>query len=152
MIWFQTPPDFQQLDALIDTASYIGGDTKTGNALLKAQNALFAQKARNDAPKALILVSSGGSTDDVTAPSSDIRDSGVRITAVGLGKLARVNELINVASEPKSEHVFTAFFERDTLPRTIDGIVQAVCKGNLSIIIIMIIIIIKMILIIIIII
>ena len=108
----------------------MGGETKIGNALSKAQLELFAQNSRNHVPKTLVLVSSGESTDDVNFPSSDIRNSGVKITAVGLGKFARVSDLINAASEPKSEHVFTAFFERNTLPRTIDGIIQAVCKGN----------------------
>ena len=57
-----------------------------------------------------------------------MRDTGVKITAIGLGKQANVRELINIASEPKSEHVFTAFL--DTLPNAMDDIVQEVCRGE----------------------
>ena len=44
---------------------------------------------------------------------------------MGLGKLANVRELISASSEPKAEHVFTAFL--DTLP---DNIVQGIYKGK----------------------
>ena len=47
---------------------------------------------------------------------------------MGLGKLANVRELISAASEPKAEHVFTAFL--DTLPDNMDNIVQGICKGK----------------------
>ena len=120
--------DFNELDNSIDIAPYVGGDTRTGNALLKSRTDLFAQSTRQDASRALILVSSGSSSDDVIGPAEELRDSGVKVTAIGLGKLANVRQLINTASEPKAEHVFTAFL--DTLPNTMDEIVQGVCRGN----------------------
>ena len=89
---------------------------------------LFAISGRQDAPRALVLLSSGSSADDVVAPAEELRDTGVKITAIGLGKQANVRELINIASEPKSEHVFTAFL--DTLPNAMDDIVQEVCRGE----------------------
>lgn len=120
--------DFKQLDDAVNIAPYIGGKAYTGNALLQMKTSLFAISGRQDVPRALILLSSGGSADDVVAPGEELRDSGVKVTAIGLGKQANVRELINVASEPKSEHVFTAFL--DTLPNAMDEIIQGVCRGK----------------------
>ncbi|KAK3752929.1 hypothetical protein QZH41_016965 [Actinostola sp. cb2023] len=56
-----------------------------------------------------------------------------QLTTIGLGKLANVKELIDISSEPKSSHVFTAFL--DTLPDILDDIVKGVCsdiKGKLN--------------------
>lgn len=120
--------DFKEFDDAVNIAPYIGGKAFTGNALLQMKTALFAISGRQDAPRALILLSSGGSADDVVAPGEELRDSGVKVTAIGLGKQANVRELINIASEPKSEHVFTAFL--DTLPNAMDDIIQGVCRGK----------------------
>lgn len=120
--------DFQQFDDAVNIAPYVGGKAHTGNALSKLKTGLFAASGRQDAPRALLLLSSGGSVDDVVAPGLELRDSGVKVTAIGLGKQANVRELITVASEPKSEHVFTAFL--DTLPSAMDEIIQGICKGN----------------------
>lgn len=120
--------DFRQFDDAVNIAPYIGGKAFTGNALLQMKTTLFAVSGRQDAPRALILLSSGGSADDVVAPAEELRDSGVKVTTIGLGKQANVRELINIASEPKSEHVFTAFL--DTLPNAMDDIVQEVCRGK----------------------
>ena len=120
--------DFKQLDDAVNIAPYIGGKAHTGKALLQMKTTLFALSGRQDAPRALILLSSGGSVDDVVEPGAELRDSGVKVTAIGLGKQANVRELINVASEPKSEHVFTAFL--DTLPNAMDEIIHGVCRGK----------------------
>ena len=122
--------DSQQFDDALNIAPYIGGKAHTGNALSKIKTGLFAISGRQDAPRALILLSSGGSADDVVAPALELRDSGVKVTAIGLGKQANVRELITVASEPKSEHVFTAFL--DTLPNAMDEIIQGVCRGKIK--------------------
>lgn len=120
--------DFRQFDDAVNIAPYIGGKAYTGSALLQMKTNLFAISGRQDAPRALVLLSSGSSADDVVAPAEELRDTGVKITAIGLGKQANVRELINIASEPKSEHVFTAFL--DTLPNAMDDIVQEVCRGE----------------------
>lgn len=122
--------DSQQFDDALNIAPYMGGKAHTGNALSKIKTGLFAISGRQDAPRALILLSSGGSADDVVAPALELRDSGVKVTAIGLGKQANVRELITVASEPKSEHVFTAFL--DTLPNAMDEIIQGVCRGKIK--------------------
>lgn len=120
--------DSRQFDDAVNIAPYIGGKAYTGNALLQMKGSLFAVSGRQDAPRALILLSSGGSADDVVGPAEEVRDSGVKVTAIGLGKQANVRELINVASEPKSDHVFTAFL--DTLPNAMDDIIQGICRGK----------------------
>ncbi|XP_022803120.1 uncharacterized protein LOC111340522 isoform X2 [Stylophora pistillata] len=124
--------DFRQFDDAVNIAPYIGGKAYTGNALLQMKTNLFAISGRQDAPRALILLSSGGSADDVIAPAEELRDTGVKVTAIGLGKQANVRELINIASEPKSEHVFTAFL--DTLPNAMDDIIQEVCRDVMGIV------------------
>ena len=125
---FKELMDFKQFEDSVNTAPYIGGQAYTGSALLQLKTSLFALIGRQDAQRAVILLSSGGSSDDVVAPAGELRESGVNITCVGLGKEANVRQLINIASEPKSEHVFTAFL--DTLPNTMDDIVQSVCRGK----------------------
>ncbi|XP_068706122.1 uncharacterized protein [Montipora foliosa] len=124
--------DFKQFDDAVNIAPYMGGKARTGNALAKLKTALFGSSGRQGALRALILLSSGGSVDDVVAPGLELRDSGVKITAIGLGKQANVRELITVASEPKSEHVFTAFL--DTLPDSMDQIIEGVCKDVIGVV------------------
>ena len=68
-----------QLDRMVDTASYVGGDLWTGNALLKSKQQVFALGPQ-DAPRALVLFSSGSSSDDASVPAAELRDSGVKVT------------------------------------------------------------------------
>ena len=65
---------------MVNTAFYVGGDLRTGNALLKSKQQLFALSGRQDAPRALVLFSSGSSSDDASLPAAELRDSGVKVT------------------------------------------------------------------------
>ncbi|XP_032219271.2 uncharacterized protein LOC5518731 isoform X2 [Nematostella vectensis] len=121
-----------EIDDGIDAVSYMGGEPKTGNALYKAKKGLFEVSSRPGVSHALVLLTSGSASDEIGPPALELRNAGVKVTAIGLGKLANVKELIEIASEPKSSHVFTAFL--DTLPERMDEIVTGVCsdvKGNL---------------------
>lgn len=71
--------NLHEIDDSIDSMSYMGGDPRTGNALLKVKNGLFKTFGRSDAKKALVLLTSGGSTDDTLQAATQLRDAGIRV-------------------------------------------------------------------------
>lgn len=94
------------LDA-IDSIPYKGGNTKTGYALKFAfNNALSpANGARPYVHKVALVLTDGRSQDLVGNPARELRQSGVKILAVGVAD-ADVDELKAMASVPYDETVF----------------------------------------------
>jgi len=94
------------LDA-IDSIPYKGGNTKTGYALKFAfNNALSpANGARPYVHKVALILTDGRSQDLVGNPARELRQSGVKILAVGVAD-ADVDELKSMASVPYEETVF----------------------------------------------
>ena len=61
---------------------------------------------RRFAPRVLVVVASVTSADDVLGPSKLLRDSGVEIFCVGVGKDYSKTEILHIASLPSFMHVF----------------------------------------------
>lgn len=107
----------------IDRIKYIGGGTKTGAALLYARRYLFARSNRR---KVLILMTDGKSYDQVRQPAATLRNMGVQVFAVGVGKRISMKQLIQIASNRR--HIFTANFRN--LGSFVRAIKQKACKGR----------------------
>ena len=107
----------------IDRIKYIGGGTKTGAALLYARRYLFARSNRR---KVLILMTDGKSYDQVRKPAATLRNMGVQVFAVGVGKRISMKQLIQIASNRR--HIFTANFRN--LGSFVRAIKQKACKGR----------------------
>ncbi|KAK9402927.1 collagen alpha-1XXII chain [Crotalus adamanteus] len=89
---------------------YLGGNTNTGDALRYINSYSFSAQAGgrpyDDAiKKVAILLTDGRSQDYVLSPASAAHRAGIRIFAVGVGDALK-EELDEIASEPKSAHVF----------------------------------------------
>uniref|UniRef100_A0A8C4U0L5 VWFA domain-containing protein n=1 Tax=Falco tinnunculus TaxID=100819 RepID=A0A8C4U0L5_FALTI len=89
---------------------YYGGNTNTGDALRYINTYSFSKEAggRLSDPtvkKVAILLTDGRSQDYVLDPATAAHQAGIRIFAVGVGEALK-EELDEIASEPKSAHVF----------------------------------------------
>ena len=112
---------------IIDKIVYPGGGTNTGQALIEAK-ALFDNGARKGVPNIACVITDGKSKDDITVPSQELRDSGVTVFSVGIGKNYDLKELQEMASDPYSQHTFKAEF--DALKNIVNTIVDTACKGR----------------------
>ncbi|XP_009995009.1 PREDICTED: collagen alpha-1(XXII) chain, partial [Chaetura pelagica] len=89
---------------------YDGGNTNTGDALRYLNTYSFSKEAGGrlsdrTVKKVAILLTDGRSQDYVLDPATAARQAGIRIFVVGVGEALK-EELDEIASEPKSAHVF----------------------------------------------
>ncbi len=89
---------------------YLGGNTKTGDAISFTTNNIFTERAgarpaSKGIQKVAILLTDGRSQDFVLEPSIAAAAAGIRLFAVGIGEALR-EELEEIAAEPKSAHLF----------------------------------------------
>ena len=106
----------------IDRIKYIGGGTKTGRALSYSRRYFFARSNRR---KVLILLTDGKSYDRVRKPAAVLRNMGVQVFAVGVGRGISMKQLIQIASNRR--HIFTVNFRN--LGSFVRAIKQKACKG-----------------------
>ena len=114
---------------IIDKIVYPGGGTKTGQALVEAKT-LFDSGARKGVSNIACVITDGKSKDDISVPAQELRNSGVTVFSVGIGKNYDVKELEDMATDPDSQHVFKADF--DALKNIENTIVDSACKGKSS--------------------
>ena len=119
--------DIASIDLALDSMKYPNGGTYTGKALTFTQSSLFASSARPGKPHLLIILTDGASADPVIGPAKALRDSGVTIYSLGIGKNFNINQLNDMASDPDSDHVFTADFTQ--LDPVVEQIKNKACKG-----------------------
>ena len=104
-----------------------GGEPNTGEALTKAK-ALFDNDARKGVSNIALVITRGKSKDDIKGPSQELRNSGVTVFSVGIGKNYDLKELRQMASNPDSQHTFKAEF--DALKYIVNTIVDTAWKGS----------------------
>lgn len=117
--------------AKIEGINYPNGGTNTGAALKKAKEALFDKSSRAGAPNIALVINDGKSNDDISDPAQKLRDSGVTVFSVGVGKNYDLKELQDMATDPDSQHVFKGEF--DALSSQVESIVDMACKGTVDI-------------------
>ena len=92
--------------------AYEGGGTNTGIALAYLHSTSFSKAAghRPGVPKIGILITDGYSSNKpyTEREAKNARLDGIKLFAIGIGKKIDTTELQSVASEPKSQFVFTA--------------------------------------------
>ena len=89
-------------------------------ALLPLTRVLFSEF------KVLIVMTDGISGDSVVRPSRDLRNAGVRILALGIGRKFRRSQLNQMAMNRR--YVFNAGFKN--LNRVVRSIKRTACGGN----------------------
>ena len=93
-----------------------------------AKTAVFDKSPRSGVPTSLIVIATGTSSDDVTEPSQKLRDRGVAISVVGVGKDTDANQLNDMASDPDAQHLYLADY--DSLSTLVSTIKDKVCEGK----------------------
>lgn len=109
----------------ISRIKYPGGGTKTGRALSYSRRYLFARSNRR---KVLILMTDGKSYDRVRQPAAVLRNMGVEVFALGVGRRYSMKQLIQIASNRR--HIVTADFRN--LGSFVRVIKQKACKGEVK--------------------
>ena len=125
---FETYFDQKSVESAIDEIKYTGGlaDIATGLELVKSD--LFDSTSRPDVPRVLIVVVSGKSTGDLVGPAKVLKYAGVTVFCVGVGNGFDLKELDEMATDPDSDHVFTA--DVTELGLVVKAIKGKVCDGN----------------------
>ncbi|EDO47556.1 predicted protein, partial [Nematostella vectensis] len=81
----------------ISKITFTGGGTKTGQALTLAMDGLYQIDNRKEVPDVLIVLTDGASKDSVVDPANKLKNSGVTVFAVGIGKEFKEDELNLIA-------------------------------------------------------
>lgn len=117
------------LISAINRAPYLGGSPSTGNALLHIHNDVMSiQKgARPGVKKAVIVLSDGRGAEDAAVPAQKLREDGISVFVIGIGRIQR-NALMRIAG---SERFLTHIPSYNVLSQYEDDIVQRVCEGEL---------------------
>lgn len=79
-------------------------------------------------PNSLVVIATNTSSDDVTQPSQKLRDSGVKVFVVGVGKISDTAQLSDMASDPDSQHLNLEDY--DTLHNLASIIKDRICEGK----------------------
>ncbi|KAF3838994.1 hypothetical protein F7725_017711 [Dissostichus mawsoni] len=119
--------DKDELLEYIKILPYNGGGTKTGEALnFTRENVFIKEKGcrkENGVQQVAVVITDGKSQDEVSEAAITLRRAGVTIYALGI-KDAIESELLEMASHPPDQHVFTrkSFTELTHLKQTLQKI------------------------------
>ncbi|XP_037701037.1 collagen alpha-4(VI) chain-like [Choloepus didactylus] len=116
-------PSVAELKEAIDGIWQLGGGTMTGHAL-KSMKQVFADTARSNVPRFLIVITDGESNDPVAEAADGLRGDGVVIYAIGVGN-ANINELNEIAKEK----IFFVY-DFDSLKAIQQEVVQDICSSE----------------------
>ncbi|XP_019627188.1 PREDICTED: collagen alpha-3(VI) chain-like [Branchiostoma belcheri] len=96
--------DLQALQDAVEAIQYMGGYTKTGNAIDFATNVHFDVRngARATVTKIVVVITDGISQDDVQRPARRMRQAGIVTIAVGVGSNLDSDQLLAIAGDPNT--------------------------------------------------
>uniref|UniRef100_A0A8C6QBP0 von Willebrand factor A domain-containing protein 2 n=1 Tax=Nannospalax galili TaxID=1026970 RepID=A0A8C6QBP0_NANGA len=97
----------QDVKAKIKRIVFKGGRTETGLALKHLLHRGFPGGRNGSVPQFLIIVTDGKSQGSVALPAKQLKERDVTVFAVGV-RFPRWEELLELASEPKEQHVLLA--------------------------------------------
>lgn len=110
----------------IDDILYPSGGTYTGKAITVVKNRIYTlRQDRDDVPNVCIIMTDGKSHDDFKGPSQALLNTGTTIFAIGIGKHYDINELDEMAGNPR--YVYTADFK--DLTNFVQQIQLSICQG-----------------------
>jgi hypothetical protein len=112
---------------LTNSFYHAGQGSLTGKALKDSWNQMFSAVPRGRKSK-LVLLTDGPSNDDVKMPSKWIRDNGVEVFVIGLGKGYNEGQIQDMASVPSDRHIM--YKDYDGLKNSIQEVRNKVCGFN----------------------
>lgn len=124
-----TSLDQTGIESAIDAIPYSGDESYTGNALDTAMGKLFPHSGREKVAHILVVVKGSISQDEVQSSAQELRDSGVRIFCIGVGKRFDQSQLDLIASSPSGTYVITTEF--NTLRNVVPTLSSRILSGKM---------------------
>lgn len=121
-----------EINEAVDNMQFVRGGTRTDRALRLARNGLFLEKpdgmSRPNIPKFLVLMTDGHSTQPAltAAEAKSMKQKGVHVIVVAIGRGIHLPELLNIASTPRDVISVTSFAK---LKRIVAITKEKVCGG-----------------------
>ncbi|XP_017333441.2 collagen alpha-6(VI) chain isoform X1 [Ictalurus punctatus] len=113
----------------VDKLTYLKGGTETGKALSFILNNYFTKAAGSridqNVPQIAVVITDGGSTDEMKIPAMELRRKGVLIFAIGVGA-ASITDLQSIANKPYQRFVLS-FTDYEELLKARTSAVDKVC-------------------------
>ncbi|XP_061774641.1 collagen alpha-3(VI) chain-like isoform X2 [Nerophis ophidion] len=136
VFYLNTHKNKQDIVSAIEQAEYKGGrKINTGAAIQHVQNVHFSKErgSRKDegTPQILMVFTGGRSSDDVKSAALGLKNSGVRVYAVGVGDTG--NDLENLASDSSTVARARTFQELSELTEQILGTLDDEMEGKLCV-------------------
>jgi len=127
---FENITNQTELENALDTLTISGSGRNIGKALHEARTNLFNKTSpvRNDTVRdVLVVITDGGSDDDIAVPAHALKEDDVTIFSVGIDRYVR-GQLNEMATDPDSEHVFTIDIY-DALGRAMAPLKDEIIRG-----------------------
>lgn len=125
---FDTLLDQSSIEAAIDTISYPGTESYTGNALDTAMSKLYPHSGRQSVAHLLVLISGSNSQDEFEESAEELKASGIKVFCIGVGGRYDQSQLDMIASSPSDTYVITAEF--DTLRNVVPILATRISAGK----------------------
>ncbi|KAM8869610.1 collagen alpha-6(VI) chain-like isoform 2-T3 [Spinachia spinachia] len=121
----------KSLQAAVKALPYRKGGTNTGKAIEFLQSNYFTLEAgsrvNQQVPRIAVVITDGGSQDDVKLPAQNLRKHGVIVFAIGVGATNHT-ELVSIANRPSEYFLFSISNYQD-LESMRDKLLQTVCRS-----------------------
>lgn len=127
---FNTLPDQTGTEAAIDTISYPGTESYTGNALDTAMSKLYPHSGRQSVAHVLVLITGSNSQDKFEESAEELKAGGIKIFCIGVGGQYDQSQLDLIASSPSDTYVITTEF--DSLRNVVPILVSRINAGKKS--------------------
>lgn len=125
---FDTVLDQSNIGTTIDSVSYPGTESHTGNALGTAMAKLFPHSGRQNVPHVLVVITGSNSQDEVESYADELRDAGTLIFCVGVGGRYDQSQLETIASSPSDTYIMTTEF--NTLRNMVPLLASRISAGK----------------------
>lgn len=114
----------------MDDINYMGGNTRTGQAIKFATDKLFALSERgpHGIAKIAVVLTDGKSQDEVLAAAEAARKKGIILFAIGVGSETAETELRAIANKPSRTYVFYVE-DYKAISKIRETIRQKLCEG-----------------------
>ncbi|KAF5896158.1 collagen alpha-6(VI) chain-like, partial [Clarias magur] len=113
----------------VDNLSQLGGGTETGKALQFIGDNYFTNSSGSrisqSVPQIAVVITDGGSADEMKIPATELRRKGVLIFTIGVGKDS-ITELESIANKPY-QHFVLSFTDYEELVKATSTTVDKVC-------------------------
>ena len=115
---------------MLKAKTYPGGGTLTGSAINKTIAFIKGSNLATGLPRVLIILTDGGSYDDVILASNYARDNGISIIAVGIGVNVNQVQLLQIAQSSSNMILISNYSQLQIL---VNYISNYMCKQTVTI-------------------